>query len=312
MIYHPKAGSTCKFAWQVVGWGNRADSFPVTAFANPTLIAAAPGSGSSNRIGVELSVPVATSATGSTASGTLPAGTYYYVITATGASGETAPSNEVTATIVSDGHIDLVWGAVSGATGYVIYRSTVSGTYGATSKLTAPAASANTATDTGGTALSSGTPSATGIGYASMLRTDGLAMFPQLQFLNALSAYPALGSPTAYGSATGGSYPHENNGHLVLMPRTTAARDVVVATGLTPAPRLIADALGNVVLGPATGVSGALATDATDGFLYLPVCAGIPTGVPTAYSGRAAMVVDSTDGRLYIYHSGAWHYAALT
>jgi hypothetical protein len=34
----------------------------------------------------------------------------------------------------------------------------------------------------------------------------------------------------------------------------------------------------------------ALATTATDGFLYIPTCAGTPTRVPTAFTGLIAMI----------------------
>ena len=52
--------------------------------------------------------------------------------------------------------------------------------------------------------------------------------------------------------------------------------------------------------------TGSLATTATDGFFYIPTCAGVPTGVPTAISGFAPMVIDSTDNSMYIYVGGAW------
>jgi len=53
-----------------------------------------------------------------------------------------------------------------------------------------------------------------------------------------------------------------------------------------------------------------LATTATDGFTYIPTCAGIPTGVPTAQLGTAPVVYDTTDNRLYVYNGG-WKSAAF-
>lgn len=50
--------------------------------------------------------------------------------------------------------------------------------------------------------------------------------------------------------------------------------------------------------------SAALATTATDGFLYIPSCAGTPAGVPTAKTGRVPMVWDSTNKKFYIYDGG--------
>lgn len=49
-----------------------------------------------------------------------------------------------------------------------------------------------------------------------------------------------------------------------------------------------------------------LATTATNGFLYIPSCAGTPTGTPTAVTGMAPMVVDSTNNKLYVYIGGSW------
>jgi hypothetical protein len=59
---------------------------------------------------------------------------------------------------------------------------------------------------------------------------------------------------------------------------------------------------GSVLL----AMAGAIATTATDGFVYMPSCAGPPTGVPTAATGMIPFVVDSTNSRAYIYSGGAW------
>jgi hypothetical protein len=48
------------------------------------------------------------------------------------------------------------------------------------------------------------------------------------------------------------------------------------------------------------------ATSATGGFFYAPACAGTPTGTPTAQTGYAPIVVDSTNNKLYFYSNGAW------
>lgn len=58
---------------------------------------------------------------------------------------------------------------------------------------------------------------------------------------------------------------------------------------------------GSVVVGG----GAALATDATDGFLYIPTCAGTPTGTPTAKTGSCAMVFDTTNNKLYVF-DGNW------
>jgi hypothetical protein len=51
----------------------------------------------------------------------------------------------------------------------------------------------------------------------------------------------------------------------------------------------------------------ALATDATTGFLYIPAMAGPPTGIPDVEAGRAPLVVDETNDRLYFFSNGTWH-----
>ena len=62
------------------------------------------------------------------------------------------------------------------------------------------------------------------------------------------------------------------------------------------AARLTLTGPGSVVIGAA-----AIATDATDGFLYIPSCAGTPTGTPTAHTGMVPIVWDSTNDKLYVF-----------
>ena len=62
------------------------------------------------------------------------------------------------------------------------------------------------------------------------------------------------------------------------------------------------DANGNIV----AGGSVALATTATNGFLYVPTCAGTPTGTPTTITGMAPIVVNTTNNKLYFYSGGSW------
>lgn len=59
---------------------------------------------------------------------------------------------------------------------------------------------------------------------------------------------------------------------------------------------------GSVAVGP----SAALATNATDGFLYIPTCAGTPTGTPTPQTGKVPLVYDSSNDKLYVYAGGVW------
>ncbi len=76
---------------------------------------------------------------------------------------------------------------------------------------------------------------------------------------------------------------------LVIASTTTAgtaATDVLTIT-----------TTGSCVLGGQV----ALATNATDGFVYIPTCAGPPTGAPTAFVGHVAVVYDTTNHKLRIF-----------
>lgn len=55
----------------------------------------------------------------------------------------------------------------------------------------------------------------------------------------------------------------------------------------------------NVVIG-----SNAISSTATDGFLYIPTCAGAPTGTPTTFAGRIPMIYDTTNDQFWFYRGG--------
>lgn len=91
---------------------------------------------------------------------------------------------------------------------------------------------------------------------------------------------------------TGGDFPTGtakmtilNNGNVGIgvVPPNSAAKLIVA---------------GSTIVGTA-----ALATNATDGFLYIPTSAGTPTGVPTAQTGTVATEYDTTNHALKIYDS---------
>lgn len=59
------------------------------------------------------------------------------------------------------------------------------------------------------------------------------------------------------------------------------------------------------------GAAGALATNATTGFFFIPTVNGTPSGVPTSYSGKVAMQYDTSTNKLWIYN-GSWRSVTLT
>jgi hypothetical protein len=91
--------------------------------------------------------------------------------------------------------------------------------------------------------------------------------FDRLQFGGTTSSFPAL-------------------------KRVSANLQVIAADGTSSAGMIV----GNQ----------ALAITATDGFLYVPTCAGTPTGTPTAQTGTVPIIVDTTANKLYFYSGAAW------
>lgn len=123
-----------------------------------TLLAQVPGV-NPQQIGVQqnrggaapLAAPTANTPTTATTGGTLPAATYYYVVTTLNALGETTASNEVSVTTTGTTSANTItWSAVTGATGYRVYRGTATGTenvyyaVGAVTTLTDTGAAAST------------------------------------------------------------------------------------------------------------------------------------------------------------------------
>jgi hypothetical protein len=84
---------------------------------------------------------------------------------------------------------------------------------------------------------------------------------------------------------------------LVGNPASDAGLGFINASTQT---KLYLDQTGSLVVNHA-----AIATNATDGFLYIPSCAGTPTGTPTSFSGRVPIVVDTVAHKLYFY-DGSW------
>ena len=91
-----------------------------------------PGIGAGGQVGIAFEVLASPVVAGNpTAGGALTAGTYKYYVTAINANGESNVSNEVTVTTAA-GNLTaaLTWGAVTGATGYKVYRTAAAGATG--------------------------------------------------------------------------------------------------------------------------------------------------------------------------------------
>lgn len=102
--------------------------------------------------------PVQANAVASSGGTLVDTSTYYWVVTATNANGETVVSNEKSLLIAAPNQqATISWAQVSGATGYKVYRNTSSGVF--TNKLLATITSGSTVSylDTG-TATGAGTP----------------------------------------------------------------------------------------------------------------------------------------------------------
>ena len=88
---------------------------------------------------------------------------------------------------------------------------------------------------------------------------------------------------------------NSGNGYIVFVTRTGGGTLNEVA---------LMTAAGNVAIGLDT-----MLTTATDGFIFVPTCAGAPTGVPTGMAGYAPAIVDTTNHRWYFYSGGSWRNA---
>lgn len=122
---------------------------------------------------------------------------------------------------------------------------------------------------------------------------------PVAQVLQAQGSRPGTDSNTAGANLT--IKPGASTGNATA-PSLLFNTWVPVASGTTTQTDTLTMTLKNtsVILNNA-----AIATSATDGFIYIATCAGTPTGVPTANTGRVAMVYDTTNHQFWIY-DGAW------
>lgn len=333
-IYHAVAQGTETFQWVILGWINAA--MPDTAglsgnfaFGDVSVANAFLQLQSNKDFGIELAIPTDVTATPATSGGTLADDTYGYRVSAVGA-GLSESCAEVTAIVSGgggSGSVEIEWTAVTGASAYAIYRTDTPGTYGANSLVTA-SATGTSYVDTG-TALTAGQPRSSANAYTNYLSpalnylTGALAVGrnavgagatldvqgqiyarERLRFATALTSYySASEEASIYGTNSGGAgFPFDNAGHLILQARPETGAGIGLAAGDPANIGVWVNSARGVVTGP---YGAALATNATDGFLWIPTCAGTPTGVPASYTGKCALVMDTTNHVLYVY-DGSW------
>lgn len=108
-----------------------------------------------------------------------------------------------------------------------------------------------------------------------------------------------LGAVISLLLVTGVAYALIVNGSLTLAANNASGQIIFQSGGLTTRGTVTAAGSWNLQ-------NGAIATNATDGFTYLPSSAGTPTGVPTAIAGGVPLDVDTTNFFLYARLNGSW------
>lgn len=134
--------------------------------------------------GVNLAAPTGLTGTPHTGGGTFAASTQYAKVTAYNSAGETVGSAEASATVAASGTITWAWSAVSGATGYRLYRAATAGAESTGSTRIADTA-ALSFVDTGAAPAAAAMPT---VNTAEAVGTGDLT-------LGAGSAIPALPQP---------------------------------------------------------------------------------------------------------------------
>lgn len=175
--------------------------------------------------------PVQSALATSTTGGSIAAGTYYYVVTSTTAAGESVQSNEQS--IVTTGTTStntITWTAVTGATGYKVYRSTASGVYGASSLVaTIGSGSTVTASDTVASP-SAGTPPTTNGATLPNPSTLGMkGSNPTMQLNSASVLHVADGSAAGFCTVAAGTA----NLYVLNNDATNVAKVLVSLVGCT-------------------------------------------------------------------------------
>ena len=115
------------------------------------------------------------------------------------------------------------------------------------------------------------------------------------QFFNVGSIIMNDGSQLIFSGASGTE--------LISTGLITDNLQITIGGNIAMVLRKPASGITNIVLGE----ESLQPTDATSGFVYLPVTAGVPTGIPAQdFPQKIPIVVDSTNQSLYMYVNSAW------
>lgn len=148
----------------------------------------------------------------------------------------------------------------------------------------------------GSVLLSSGSSIAIGATNTAALNIDkSAAVYQRLAKGGTLKAlYGVDDGNTLVGGAANGDFVLRAEGAMWFAAGGSSERGFI-------------DANGNAALG-----RDSLATNASDGFFYLPASAGTPTGTPTAKSGRVPIEIDTSNSKLWAYIGGSWKSVTLS
>ena len=233
-----------------------------------------------------------------TTGGGMGAGTYYYVVTALPAAGETQRSVESPPTTVAGAKnaVRLAWTAVSGALGYRIYRTTSSGTYASPSLVAA--------LDSCGYTDIAGSPS-TGAPPASST-ASGDAYLARGQAPG--SSFSAGPNTTGNVGAEGCSLQRPDGKFLIIHANATVTTSIYdpVANTMSAGPNLTGNAQeGAQALKRPDGRFLVVHGNATTGTsIYDPVAGTMSAGPTTTGAGdKGGLSLKRPDGKFLIVHA---------
>lgn len=241
-----------------------------------------------------LPAPTGLVATPFASGGTLAAGTYYYRVSAVNANGQTLASTEVSSGALtgSTSRVVLTWTAVNGATGYRVYRSTVSGTYTTPALLASP--SPATYTDTGGS-VGAGAPLTTATATSNI--DEGPYLNPFLGGATLLST--TFTDPTAAMGAVEAAVAERMAGGPVYLHTPT---DFIVGMGadIRDVGDLLESPTGSLIVADPGYPGPGPTSSAGDFVIYGTGPVVIWLGEPIVYD-QSSWVVDHTTNKVAVW-----------